>query len=107
MHSKIHPVLFLIGVVLSEAFAQSSVKRFHRNHFTVDFLLAILGYTLVCYFLYKSYKFAKMGIVNAIWSALSVLTISLIGCFLFDEIYSTKELVGMGMIISGLIIINI
>jgi small multidrug resistance pump len=99
--------LILLGIVLAEAFAQSSVKRYHTNRYYLDFILAVLGYTVVCYFLTKAYSFNQMGTVNAMWSALSVISISIVGYMLFKETYSRNEIIGMLLIVSGLVFINL
>ena len=54
----------------------------------------------------KSLKFEGMAITNVLWIALSILIITIIGYFAFKEDISHLQLLGIGVIMVGLILIN-
>jgi small multidrug resistance pump len=74
-------------------------------------LLPTLG-TLVCYgaafyFLTIVLKTMPVGIAYAIWSGLGIVLISAVGLILFRQTLDTAALVGLGFIITGVIIVNV
>jgi small multidrug resistance pump len=74
-------------------------------------LLPTLG-TLVCYgaafyFLTIVLKTMPVGIAYAIWSGLGIVLISAVGLVLFRQTLDTAALIGLGFIITGVIIVNL
>jgi multidrug transporter EmrE-like cation transporter len=99
----------LAGLLITEGVAQSSVKMasVHNGSWpswkvAVSMLVGIIAYTALLFILLKAYSSMSMGRLNAIWSAMSVLTIVLIGVFAFGEKHTTTEWIGIGTISLGL-----
>ena len=97
---------FIIVIALSEAVAQYSVKKYTLNKNFLYFIVAILGYTSVCYLLSLSYKHSTIGVTNALWSATSVVTILTLGYFAFGESLKKLEMIGIMFVILGVGLIN-
>jgi len=97
----------LIGITVLEIFAQTFVRTYYENNKKVYwFFLAWFFYGLLIYLLYKAYDYTNFAIANAIWSALSIIGITLVGVFYFKESISTMEIIGIVLIIIGTFIIG-
>jgi multidrug transporter EmrE-like cation transporter len=96
--------LFVIIILISsfECVAQGCLKKFFKDSNFFLFLSGIICYAAVCYLLVKSYQFKSMGIVNCIWSGVSILFILWIGWAVFNETINTRDVMGIAFIISGI-----
>lgn len=98
----------LVAITILEIFAQTFVRSYYDNRERLYlFFIAWFFYGILIYLLYKAYDYANFAIANAIWSALSIIGITLVGVFYFKESISNMELVGIGLIILGTIITGI
>ena len=103
MNNNIIIILFLvIGIVLCETIAQSCIK-YSRNTNNKNYIcISVLFYAIVCFLLYKTYKYQNMGIVNVIWSCLSVLSVLFAGIILYHEKITKNDILGVILILIGL-----
>lgn len=97
----------LLGLVLlislSECAGQSCLKTYHNNPSkTWLYFVAVLFYSIVCLLLILSYRFRGMGIVNILWSGLSVLVIVSTGVLFFQESVSALDWAGILLILGGI-----
>lgn len=101
---------FLLVIVLlisiCELLGQSCLKYLHNNgnkqHF---YIFAVLFYSIVCYLLLQSYKYKGMGIINVIWSGLSILVILSSSIAFFGEKITTMDKIGIFFVIVGVFLI--
>ena len=109
---SLQPSILLIGatlvfIVLSEAVAQYCIRRCKEEQKYHLFILGIFFYAFVCAGLYVMYGFRQMGIVNLIWSCMSILTIMSIGIIFFHEQINIYDILGMALVFCGLVLIFI
>ena len=64
-------------------------------------------YVLVCVGLYNAYFHRGIGIVNAMWSGVSVLLMITIGRFFFHEKIMLIEWVGVAFVFVGIVILGV
>ena len=98
----------IAAIVTFEAGAQYCIKRSKTadaENKTPFFLVAIMLYALVCGCLSRSYEYQTMGLVNAVWSAASVLAIVTIGVIAYHETLTQTDFVGILFIIVGVFLI--
>lgn len=69
-------------------------------------LLTMFGYTVAFYFLSLSLKEIPIGIAYAIWSAVGIVIVAIIGYFLYGQALDRPAMIGMALIISGVVIMN-
>lgn len=100
-------VMVLLFIVTSEALAQTCIKKCKVTQKWHFYLLAVFFYSLVCLGLYTMYGYKTMGIVNLIWSCLSILSILTVGVVFFHEEINRYDLVGIILIFSGLALVFI
>ena len=70
------------------------------------YFLGILIYTLVAYTLYQILKTANVAITNALWNATTVILVSLMGIFYFEENFTFYQYIGLGVAILAIIFIE-
>lgn len=67
----------------------------------------IACYGLAFYFLSISLKFIPVGIAYAIWSGVGVAAIALIGHFFFRQTLDMAAILGIMLIVSGVVVLNV
>jgi small multidrug resistance pump len=108
MNDFIILLIIIIFISLFELCGQTCLKYFGMNNSnnTHYFFIGILFYIIVCYLLVQSYKYKGMGIVNVLWSGLSILIILSIGIIFFNEKITTYDKIGIFFIILGIFFIT-
>lgn len=102
-----HNWLFLFAAIIAEVIATSALKAsdgFTRLWPTVT---VAVGYGIAFYFLSLTLRTIPVGIAYAVWSGLGVVLITLVAWLVFDQKLDTPALLGMGLIVSGVIIMNV
>ena len=66
------------------------------------YFTAIVFYTIVCVMLLLSYKYNGLGIINIMWSGLSVLLIALAGSVFFGVSLKSLHKFGILLILLGI-----
>ncbi len=100
-------IIFIILLIsLFELFGQSCLKYLNINNDKYHYYLyAILFYGMVCFLLLQSYKYKGMGIVNVLWSGVSILVILSASIIFFNEKITKMDAIGIVLIIAGMIFI--
>lgn len=96
----------ILFISISECLGQSCLKKFHINPIPENnylYYLAVVFYSLVCLLLLLSYKYKSMGLVNVLWSGLSVLLILSTGILFFHEKITFLDKMGVIFIVMGII----
>jgi multidrug transporter EmrE-like cation transporter len=95
-------IVIIVLISLFECIAQGCLKKFFKNSKLFFFGIGVICYAAVCYLLVRSYHFKSMGIVNCIWSGVSILFIVSIGCIFFNESINLQDFVGILLILIGI-----
>ena len=99
-------ILLLIAIV-SEVVATSALKASEGFSRFWPALLVVVGYGLAFYFLSLTLRTIPVGVAYAIWSGLGTVLITLTAWFLYGQKLDFFTLLGMGLIVAGVIIMNI
>jgi multidrug transporter EmrE-like cation transporter len=84
--ARVVVLLSIIFIVISEAIAQTCLKKSHYDHMPILFYVGIIFYGIVCMLLLNCYKNGyNMGRLNLIWSCCSIITIIVVGYLVFEE----------------------
>lgn len=67
----------------------------------------VLGYTVAFVFLSLVLRDMPVGIAYAIWSGVGIVLLGLIGYLFFAQRLDTAAITGMGLIIAGVLVINL
>lgn len=99
--------LWLAGAILSEVIGTSALKA--SNEFTrlVPSLITVVAFAIAFYCLSVTLRTIPVGIAYAIWSGIGIVLISLIALALFGQKLDAPALIGMALIVSGVVVINL
>jgi len=101
-----HPALWLALAIGSEIIATVSLKLSDGFTRPISASVVVAGYALSFYALSISLRTIPLGVVYAIWSGVGTAAIVVIGFFLFREALDTVKVVGIGLIITGVVMLN-
>ena len=98
--------VFLSIAIVAEVIGTSALKA--SESFTKPWpaLVSLVAYGIAFYFLALTLKTIPVGIAYAIWSGLGIVLISLVGLIWFRQSLDTPALIGLGLIIAGVVVIN-
>lgn len=93
--------------IIAEVIATTSLKA--SNEFTRFWpsVVVVVGYLTAFYFMTISLRVLPVGIMYAIWSGVGIVSISLLGWLVYRQTLDTPAMLGMGLIIAGVIVINV
>ena len=97
--------LYLAIAIVAEVAATSALKA--SAEFTKLFpsLIVIVGYGIAFYFMTLVLRTIPIGITYAIWSGLGIVLVTIVGVLLYKQIPDIPAIIGMGLIISGVVVI--
>ena len=97
----------LVIAILFEVLGTSAMQA--AQHFTRlgPTLLMVVCYAIAFYFLSWSLRYVPVGIAYAIWSGLGIVLISLVGYFAFGQKLDLAAMIGLGLIIAGVVVLNV
>ena len=98
---------FLAIAITAEVFATSALKASDSFTILLPSLLVVLGYAVAFYFLSLTLQTIPVGVSYAIWSGVGIVLISLIGWLGFGQALDAPALIGIGLIIAGVLVINL
>lgn len=99
--------LYLLVAIVAEVIGTSALKASEGFSRPVPGALVVVGYGIAFYCLSHVLKSIPVGITYAIWSGLGIVLISLVGVVLFKQALDLPAVIGMGLIIAGVAVINL
>lgn len=99
--------LYLAIAIAAEVVATSALKASEGFTRWGPALLTIVGYGIAFYCLSLTLRTIPVGIAYAIWSGAGIVAISAIGYFLFRQTLDAPALIGIGLIVAGVLVLNI
>lgn len=98
---------YLLVAIVSEVIATSALKMSEGFTRPWPSAVTVLGYGVAFYFLSLCLRTIPVGLAYAIWSGLGIVLISLVGIIAFKQTLDMAALIGMGLIIAGVLVINL
>ena len=99
--------LFLAIAIVAEVIATSALKASEEFTRLIPSIIVVVGYGVAFYFMTLVIRTIPIGITYAIWSGLGIVLISAVGFFLYKQALDLPAILGMGLIISGVIVIHV
>lgn len=99
--------LLLIVAVVAEIIGTTALKLSDGFTKITPIILMIIFYALTVYLSALILKILPFGITYALWSAFGIVCAVLVGVFYFKEKIDLAALLGLGLIISGIVIIHL
>ena len=99
--------LALLIAILAEVAATSALKASEGFSNLGPSIVVVAGYGAAFYFLSLALKTIPMGVAYAIWSAVGIVLISLVGWLVYAQTLDFAAMAGMGLIIAGVLVLNV
>ena len=99
--------LFLLLAILFEVAGTTTLKMSEQFTRFVPSVITVIAYIAAFYLLSLTLKTVPVGIAYAIWSGIGIVFIALIGWFVFKQTLDFPAILGLILIISGVLIINL
>tara|TARA_R110000824_G_scaffold212816_1_gene399140 strand:+ start:257 stop:589 length:333 start_codon:yes stop_codon:yes gene_type:complete len=98
---------YLATAIVTEVIATSALKASEGFSKPLPSVVVVIGYLVSFYFLSLTLKTIPVGIAYAIWSGVGIVLISLVAWMLYEQKLDLPALIGMGMIMAGVMVINL
>ncbi|MGX7024484.1 DMT family transporter [Vagococcus hydrophili] len=99
--------LFLLVAILGEVLGTNLLKTTDGFTKLMPTIYTIMAYVISFYFLSLSFKTIPIAVAYAIWGAIGIILITLFSVIVWKEPLNLMTVVGLVLIISGTIIVNI
>lgn len=98
---------WLAIAIVAEVIATSALKASEGFTRTLPSVITSAGYAIAFYCMSQSMKTIPVGLSYAIWSGVGIVLITAIAWVLFKQRLDAPALVGMGLILAGVLVINL
>jgi len=99
--------LYLAIAITAEVIATSALRAAEGFTVLVPSAIAIVGYVVAFYFLSLTLKTMPVGVAYAIWSGVGIVVVSIVALVLYKQVLDLPALLGMGLIMAGVLVINL
>ena len=99
--------LYLALAIIAEVIATTFLKVSDGFSKPLPSLVTVVGYDIAFYFLSLTLRNLPTGIVYAVWSGVGVVLIATIAWVFQSQRLDAAALCGMGLIVSGVVVINL
>lgn len=99
--------LYLSIAIIAEVTATSALKASAEFTRWLPSLIVIIGYGIAFYCMTLVLRTIPVGITYAIWSGIGIVLVAVVGAVLYKQIPDWPAVIGMGLIISGVLVIHL
>ena len=99
--------LYLAIAIIAEVVATSALKASAEFSKLYPSLLVVAGYGLALYFMTLVLRTIPIGITYAVWSGVGIVLVAIVAALLYKQIPDIPAIIGMGLIISGVVVIHV
>jgi small multidrug resistance pump len=93
--------------ILAEVIATSALKTTEGFTRLIPSLVCITGYGIAFYGLSIALRTIPTGVAYAIWSGVGLVLVSVVAWIWFKQHLDAPALLGMGLILAGVIVVNV
>jgi small multidrug resistance pump len=101
------PYLPLSTAIVAEVVATTAMKSSDGFSRFWPSVIVVVGYAIAFYFLSQTLKTIPTGVAYAIWAGAGIVLIGLFGWIVHKQPLDLPAILGMGLIISGVLVINV
>lgn len=99
--------LYLLTAVVFETIGTSALQASEQFRRPRPLMVTFACYASTLYFLSLALRGMPVGVAYAIWPGLGIVLIAIIGLVWFGQRLDTPAIVGLGLIITGVGVINL
>lgn len=98
---------YLFLAIVFEVMATSALKASEEFTRLVPSIIVVVGYLFSLYLMTLVLRVIPVGITYAIWSGLGIVLVTIVSYFVYKQTLDIAAIIGMGLIISGVIVIHV
>lgn len=98
---------YLLVAIVAEVIATTALKASDGLSRLAPTAITVVGYGIAFYLLALALKTIPVGVAYAIWSGAGIVAIAIIGYFVFGQILDAPGLIGIGLILAGVLVLNV
>lgn len=99
--------LYLAFAIVAEVAATSALKASEGFTRLGPSVLVVVGYGVAFFLLSLTLRTVSVGVAYAIWSGAGIVLVSLVGLVLFKQRLDGPAMLGMGLIVGGVAVIQL
>ncbi len=99
--------VYLAIAIVSEVIATSFLKLSDGFTKLWPSVVVVIGYGLAFFFLSLTLRSMSIGVAYAVWSAVGIVLTTIIAWVAFGQKLDTAGFVGIGLIVAGVIVLNL
>ncbi len=104
---RMNAYLYLGIAIVAEVCATSALKLCEGFTRLWPSVVVVAGYAVAFGFLSLTLRTMSVGVAYAIWSGVGIVLVSAVGWFWFRQSLDAPALLGMGLIIAGVLVVNL
>jgi len=97
--------VYLAVAIVAEVVATSALKAAEEFTRLIPSLI-IVGFGVAFYFMMLTLRTIPVRITYALWSGLGIVLVTIVGAVVYKEIPDIPAVIGMGLIVAGVVVIN-
>ncbi len=101
------PYLVLMFAVLAETIGTTALQASQQFSRPLPSIIVVVAYGAAFYLLAVALKTFPVGIAYAMWSGMGIVFIAIIGFAVFGQRLDWPAILGIGMIMAGILVINL
>ena len=98
---------YLSVAIVAEVIGTMALKASNGFSHLVSSTICAVSYATTFYFLSLVLKTVPVGVAYAIWAGMGIVLIAVISAVIYKELPDLPAVLGMGLILSGVLVINI
>ena len=99
--------LYLGIAIVAEVAATTALRASDGFTRLLPSIGVVIGYAIAFYCLALTLRTLPVGVAYAIWSGVGIVLVSLLGWLVYRQTLDAAALLGMGLIIAGVLVINL
>lgn len=99
--------LFLAIAILCEIIGTTNLKLSEQFTRFLPSVITLIAYVIAFYLLGLSMKTIPVGIAYGIWGGVGIVLVTVIGSVFFKQIPDLAAIVGIALIVSGVLVVNL
>ena len=102
-----HPWTLLLLAISAEVIGTSCLRLSEGMTKPLPTVLVLMAYAIAMVLLSKVVLSLPLGLTYALWSGIGTVAIVLVGRFAYGQLLAPAQLIGIGLISAGVVIVNL
>ena len=99
--------VFLALAIIAETVATTSLKMSEQFTCLWPSVATVVGYAAAFYFLSFALRTIPVGVAYAIWSAVGIVLVTVVGMVVFKQTPDLPAVIGLSLIVAGVVVVNL